>query len=76
MAQAKAAANRIMSIRPVPDDNKSSAVLDQCEGGVEIEFKSVNFKYPSRDVPIFKSLSFTVCLPVKVLLPGLTDIID
>ncbi|KAM5432744.1 putative ABC-type xenobiotic transporter [Microsporum ferrugineum] len=60
LAQAKSAANRIMSIRPLPDDNKSKAVLDPSEGGVEIEFKSVNFKYPSRDVPVFKNLSFTV----------------
>ncbi|EEQ35850.1 multidrug resistance protein [Microsporum canis CBS 113480] len=60
LAQAKSAANRIMSIRPSPDDNKSKAVLDPSEGGVEIEFKSVNFKYPSRDVPVFKNLSFTI----------------
>ncbi|EFQ96900.1 multidrug resistance protein 2 [Nannizzia gypsea CBS 118893] len=60
LAQAKAAANRIMSIRPAPDDNKNKAILSQCEGGVEIEFKSVDFTYPSRDVPVFKNLSFTV----------------
>ncbi|KAK2831910.1 hypothetical protein FQN49_007047 [Arthroderma sp. PD_2] len=60
LAQAKSAANRILSIRPGQDDDKNKSVLGPCEGGIEIEFKYVDFKYPSRDVPVFKGLSFTV----------------
>ncbi|KAF3484449.1 multidrug resistance protein 2 [Arthroderma uncinatum] len=60
LAQATSAANRILSIRPGPDDDNNKDVFDPREGGVEIEFKSVDFKYPSRDVPVFKDLSFTV----------------
>lgn len=62
MAQASAAANRIIGLRSSENDSGtgSSTVLD-LDGGPNVEFKSVTFKYPTRDVPVFKELSFTVC---------------
>ncbi|KAL1954114.1 hypothetical protein VTO42DRAFT_1738 [Malbranchea cinnamomea] len=63
MAQASAAANRIISLRSSADNHNSSGGTDRLndvEGGAKIEFKSVGFTYPTRDVTVFKNLSFTV----------------
>jgi len=62
MAQATAAANRILSLRETtkPTDLPPPAALNESEGGVKIEFKDVHFKYPTRDVPVFKGLSLSV----------------
>jgi ATP-binding cassette subfamily B (MDR/TAP) protein 1 len=62
MAQATSAANRILGLR----SNRSGAELssgkkiEKGEGGVEIEFKNVHFKYPSRDVGVFAGLDMKV----------------
>lgn len=34
--------------------------LEDTSGGVKIELKDVYFKYPTRDIPIFKGLNLTV----------------
>lgn len=63
-AQAKAAANRILDIRQSADqskdEKKDEAVMVEAEGGVKIELRDVSFKYPTRDVSIFESLSLTI----------------
>jgi ABC-type transport system involved in cytochrome bd biosynthesis fused ATPase/permease subunit len=66
IAQATEASNRIISTR-ISDhkDDQGSDSLEDAEGGVKIEFKSVYFTYPTRDVPVFKNLSFTVSIPWK-----------
>ncbi|EEP75316.1 multidrug resistance protein 1 [Uncinocarpus reesii 1704] len=62
MAQASEAANRIISLRTSPghDDSKAPGSVVELDGGAKIEFRSVSFKYPTRDLPVFKDLSFTV----------------
>ena len=62
MAQATAAANRILSLRETPKQTNlsPSTTLNESEGGVQIEFKNVHFKYPTRDIPVFKGLNFAV----------------
>ncbi|KAF7949614.1 uncharacterized protein EAE97_003123 [Botrytis byssoidea] len=61
MAQASAAANRILSFRLPPKiTGKSASQIQNIEGGVKIELKNVWFKYPTRDVPIFTGLNITI----------------
>ncbi|KUJ22548.1 P-loop containing nucleoside triphosphate hydrolase protein [Mollisia scopiformis] len=61
MAQAGAAANRILSFR-VKDDvsSKDLQQLEDTDGGVKIELKDLWFKYPTRDIPIFTGLNLTI----------------
>src|SRR5438034_4547747 len=62
IAQASAAANRILSLR-VRDKTGGKTLppdFSDAEGGVQIEFKKVWFKYPTRDIPIFSGLNLTV----------------
>ncbi|RSL63263.1 hypothetical protein CEP54_005308 [Fusarium duplospermum] len=64
-AQAKAAANRILDVHQSADVEESHAKgrkggITDTEGGVKIELKNASFKYPTRDVPVFKSLSLTI----------------
>ncbi|KAF7906504.1 hypothetical protein EAF00_000783 [Botryotinia globosa] len=61
MAQASAAANRILSFRLPPKiTGNSASQIQNIEGGVKIELKDVWFKYPTRDVPIFTGLNITI----------------
>ena len=62
IAQATAAANRILSLRSTPKIHAAKAIdsIGDKVGGVKIEFKDVYFQYPSREVPVFKGLTFTV----------------
>jgi ATP-binding cassette subfamily B (MDR/TAP) protein 1 len=66
MAQATAAANRILSFRVKEHhDFKPSLtklVSDDKEGshGAAITFQDVHFKYPTRDTPIFAGLNLTI----------------
>lgn len=61
MAQAAAAANRILSFRSRDKiDSKATLELQDTEGGVKIELKNLWFKYPTRDIPIFTGLNMTV----------------
>ena len=62
-AMVTAAANRILSLRVRDKDSaRGTLELQDTSGGVEIEFKDVWFKYPTRDVPIFTGLNLTVCV--------------
>ncbi|KAK7951026.1 ABC transporter BEA3 [Apiospora aurea] len=68
-AQASAAANRILSIRHTqeadahgvaPAGTEKSRSIPDTEGGVKIELRDVYFKYPTRNVSIFKGLNITI----------------
>ncbi|KAL2165253.1 hypothetical protein VTH06DRAFT_550 [Thermothelomyces fergusii] len=63
-AQAAAAANRILQTRETRlrsggDGAKSEQITD-VDGGVKIELRDVHFKYPTRDVSIFRGLNLTI----------------
>ena len=60
MAQATEAANRMIDHRSEQEDNATETAMSRPEGGVEIEFRSVKFKYPTRDIWVYKDLSFKV----------------
>lgn len=61
MAQASAAANRILSFRTRNNENSKVALeLQDTDGGVKIELRDLWFKYPTRDIPIFQGLNLTV----------------
>ncbi|KAK7970007.1 hypothetical protein PG988_009080 [Apiospora saccharicola] len=68
-AQASAAANRILSIRhtqdtdalgTMPTGKEKPSCIPDTEGGVKIELRDVHFKYPTRNVSIFKGLNLTI----------------
>ncbi|KAF3055621.1 Multidrug resistance protein 1B [Daldinia childiae] len=61
-AQASAAANRILSIRETrnKDLGDKSTNIPDTQGGIKIELKDVHFKYPTRNVSIFKGLNITI----------------
>jgi len=61
MAQASAAANRILSFRtPTGEAGKSASEIQNTKGGVKIELRDVWFKYPTRDIPIFTGLNIVI----------------
>ena len=61
MAQAAAAANRILSYRIRNEENNyATSELQGTLGGIEIELKDVWFKYPTRDIPIFTGLNIKI----------------
>jgi len=63
MAQAAQAANRIISFRVGENtSSKASLQLQDAERGVKIELQDVFFKYPTRDIPIFRGLNMTVSI--------------
>ncbi|XXG94109.1 hypothetical protein Hte_000361 [Hypoxylon texense] len=61
-AQASAAANRILSIRESRNRDTSAATarIPDTEGGIKIELRDVHFKYPTRNVSIFKGINITI----------------
>ncbi|KAI1824479.1 P-loop containing nucleoside triphosphate hydrolase protein [Xylaria intraflava] len=61
-AQATAAANRILSIRESRhrEANSKSTQIPDADGGIQIELKDLHFKYPTRDVSVFKGLNITI----------------
>ncbi|KAL7628793.1 hypothetical protein AAE478_000308 [Parahypoxylon ruwenzoriense] len=61
-AQASAAANRILSIRETraTDLGDRSTRIPDADGGVKIELKDVHFKYPTRNVSIFRGINITI----------------
>lgn len=61
-AVASAAANRILSIRDSKNQDviSSSEQVEDTEGGVKIEFQDAHFKYPTRDMSIFRGLNLTI----------------
>ncbi|RDL36738.1 putative leptomycin B resistance protein pmd1 [Venustampulla echinocandica] len=61
IAQASAAANRILSFRIRQNkDAKEPLEIPDAEGGVKIELRDLWFKYPTRDIPIFHGLNLTI----------------
>ncbi|KAK8050263.1 multidrug resistance protein [Apiospora phragmitis] len=70
VAQASAAANRILSIRHTQEKDALGRItpaatekprsIPDTEGGVKIELRDVHFKYPTRNVSIFKGLNITI----------------
>jgi len=62
MAEATAASNRILSLRSTRSENPQPTIEleKKKEGGVEIEFKEVHFKYPTRNLPVFAGLNMKV----------------
>ncbi|KAK3953164.1 P-loop containing nucleoside triphosphate hydrolase protein [Pseudoneurospora amorphoporcata] len=63
MAQASAAANNILEAREsrIRDDvSTSEHYVPETEGGVKIELKGVHFKYPTRNISVFKGLDLTI----------------
>lgn len=64
-AQVTASANRILDVqRSVHPDHltggSSEGGINDAHGGVKIELWDVSFKYPTRDVSVFDSLSITI----------------
>ncbi|KAI2464476.1 P-loop containing nucleoside triphosphate hydrolase protein [Annulohypoxylon bovei var. microspora] len=61
-AQASAAANRILSIRESRNKDLSdkTAEIPNTYGGIKIELRDVHFKYPTRNVSIFRGLNLTI----------------
>lgn len=61
-AQAKAAANRILGARATrnKDTDTDAETIPDVDGGVKIELQDVYFKYPTRNVSIFKGLNITI----------------
>ncbi|CAM1507653.1 Fc.00g072940.m01.CDS01 [Cosmosporella sp. VM-42] len=64
-AQVKAAANRILDLEQSATIYRAEyktniEVMAEPDGGIEIEFRDVSFKYPTRDVSVFESLSLTI----------------
>ncbi|KAK3394135.1 P-loop containing nucleoside triphosphate hydrolase protein [Podospora didyma] len=61
-AQASAAANRILEAREsrIKDTVSVTEKVPDTAGGVKIELRDVHFKYPTRDVSIFRGLSITI----------------
>lgn len=66
MAQAGAAADRILSYRVREDVEVKPSLAkllsdeDTSHGGAEITFQNVHFRYPTRDIPIFAGLNLTI----------------
>ena len=61
-AQAAQASNRVLNTRETQnrDAIASSEKVPDTEGGVKIELRDVYFKYPTRDVSVFKGLNLTI----------------
>lgn len=61
-AQVTAASNRILNMREskLKDEHTHGQMIPNVEGGMKIELDNIHFKYPTRDVPVFKGLSLTI----------------
>jgi ABC-type multidrug transport system fused ATPase/permease subunit len=61
-AQATGAANRILSIRESRrrDTSFKTAQIPDADGGIKIELKDVHFRYPTRNVSVFKGINITI----------------
>jgi ATP-binding cassette subfamily B (MDR/TAP) protein 1 len=62
IAQASAAANRILSLRETQNQIAAQPITEILEGsgGVSIDFQDVYFTYPTRDIPIFAGLNMNI----------------
>jgi len=61
IAEATAASNRIISMRPPKDDGSRTPQPFQIENGsVGIEFRDVNFTYSNRSIPVLSGLNLKI----------------
>lgn len=60
IAQAAQAANRILAIREKSPPPPGEDMDRSGEGGYEVEFRNVDFKYSTRDTPVFHKLSLKI----------------
>ncbi|KAK2030678.1 P-loop containing nucleoside triphosphate hydrolase protein [Colletotrichum zoysiae] len=61
-AQVTAASNRIINMRDSRNQDLIPVMdtIPDTDGGIQIELRDVHFRYPTRDVPVFKGLNLTV----------------
>lgn len=61
-AQASEASNRILNMRESrnTDTVAGDEGIPDTDGGVKIELQDIHFKYPTRNVPVFKGLNITI----------------
>lgn len=61
-AQATRASNRILNMREsrMSEEAAGKHKMPDSKGGMTIEFDNVHFKYPTRDVPVFQGMNFTI----------------
>jgi ABC-type multidrug transport system fused ATPase/permease subunit len=61
IAQAAAASNRIISLRPPKgEEGKTLQTFQVGQGGIGIEFKDVNFTYKSRSISVLKDMNLKI----------------
>lgn len=60
IAEAAAASNRIISMRPPRDDGSKTPPAFQAEGSMGIEFRDVNFTYKSRSIPVLTGMNLKI----------------
>jgi ATP-binding cassette, subfamily B (MDR/TAP), member 1 len=61
MAEAAAASNRIISMRPPKDEGSTTPVAFQAdEGSMGIQFKDVTFTYKSRSIPVLMDMNLKI----------------
>jgi ABC-type multidrug transport system fused ATPase/permease subunit len=61
IAQAAAASNRIISMRPPRDDgSKAPLAFQEEEGSMGIEFRDVNFTYKNRSIPVLSGMNLKI----------------
>jgi ATP-binding cassette subfamily B (MDR/TAP) protein 1 len=73
VAQATAAANRILSFRQQPNSkskDQKTIPLDKTTDKADIEFKNVYFRYPTRSMPVFQNLNLKIKTGQFVALVG------
>ncbi|OJJ35892.1 hypothetical protein ASPWEDRAFT_134397 [Aspergillus wentii DTO 134E9] len=63
-AQAMASANRILRYRPNPAtkdlETKEKLPQGDCYSEASVEFQNVSFRYPGRDIPLFRGLNVNI----------------
>ncbi|KAM0250560.1 hypothetical protein ACHAQJ_008570 [Trichoderma viride] len=61
-AQVTAASNRILNTRETMFQGKTTGVkeMPDSKGGMKIELQDLHFKYPTRDIPVFRGLNLTI----------------
>ncbi|KAK6857286.1 P-loop containing nucleoside triphosphate hydrolase protein [Apiospora arundinis] len=63
-AQAFTAANRILDVQTSAEADRSGTdekgLFPDVDSGVQIELRDVHFRYPTRDLPIFRGMSLTI----------------
>jgi hypothetical protein len=76
-AQVTAASNRILEARISRNHDSISDTeqIPDTEGGVDIELRDVYFRYPTRDMSIFKGLNLHVSLSINHQLSAFINVL-